>query len=74
MFLPWTPGHTGVAPNAMADADAAAKAYLNKPHNPNTAAAFLMDICKDIIIIQDSRTGDTRDRWLYREGKRMGHH
>ena len=37
IFL-WTPGHAGVAPNAMADA--AAKAYLNKPHNPNTAAAF----------------------------------
>ncbi len=55
-------------------ADAAAKAYLNQPHNPSTAAAFLMDICEDIIIIQDSRTGDIRDRWLYREAKRMGHH
>ena len=71
IFL-WTPGHAGVAPNAMADA--AAKAYLNQPHNPNTAAAFLMDICEDIIIIQDSRTGDIRDRWQYREAKRMGHH
>ena len=71
MFL-WTPGHAGVAPNTMADA--AAKAHLNQPHNPNTAAAFLMDICEDIIIIQHSRTGDICNRWLYREAKRMGHH
>ncbi len=42
MFL-WTPGHAGVATNAMTDATA--KAYLNQPHNPNIAAAFLIDIC-----------------------------
>ncbi len=47
----WTPRHAGVTLNAIADA--AAKAYLNHPHNPNTAAAFLMDICEDIIIMQD---------------------
>ena len=50
-------------------ADAAAKAYLNQLHNPNTAAAFLMDICEDIIIIHDSRALDIHDRWLYREAK-----
>ena len=50
-------------------ADAAAKAYLNQPHNPNTAAAFLIDICEDIIVIQDSRTGDIRDQCLYREAQ-----
>ena len=33
-----------------------------------------MDICEDIIIIQDSRTVDIRDRLLYREAKRMGNH
>ena len=30
--------------------DKAAKAYLNQPHNPNTAVAFLMDICEDMAV------------------------
>ena len=61
-----------MAKNAMTDE--AAKADLNQLHNPNTDAAFLIDICEDIIIIQDSRIRDIHDRWLYREAKRMGNH
>lgn len=71
IFL-WTPGHAGISSNAMADA--AAKAHLDRQHSPNTSAAFLNDIGEDIIVTTDVRTGDIRDRWLYREAKRMGYH